>query len=174
MIRKLFVTAFVTLAFITLTVIPALAQSPDLGPDTANWNIENGWQIPVDVSQNQQSDWYDMGWETFIALMWPAQWSNWPAKAGNASGGQPDESADIRTAEPPYVAVWQTYLSPEQVFIANGAAPGTWDDPLNQVVNRNGLLVMDDFTKGGRVPWRSRRPGAFCLLISSTKTATSQ
>ena len=123
---------------------------------TATWSLAKGWQIPLGVPTNAtQDDWNELGWQTFIALSWPAQWSNWPAPStGGASGGEPDTGASITTAPTPYSAVWQTYLAPEQVFLANGADPGTWDTPTNtvetQVDPSTGatLLVLGGFSKG--------------------------
>ena len=122
---------------------------------TATWTLAKGWQLPVSVPANfTQDDWYDMGWETFIALNWPAQWSNWPATSADGSGGQPDESASITTATTPYAAVWQTYLAPEQVFLAEGADPGSWSVPNNQLTTQVDpatgatLPVLGGFSKG--------------------------
>lgn len=125
-------------------------------PTTATWTLAKGWQIPVSVPDNPtQADWYDMGWETFIALNWPAQWSVWPMQAPTGvSGGQPNESASITSAITPYAAVWQTYLAPEQVFLAKGATPGSWTVPNNQLSTRvdpatgNALPVLGGFSKG--------------------------
>ncbi len=123
---------------------------------TATWTLAKGWQIPVSVPDNPtQDDWYDMGWETFIALNWPAQWSGWPSKAPpGVRGGQPDESASITKAKTPYAAVWQTYLAPEQVFLANGADPGSWTAPNNPLTTKvdpttgKTLPVLGGFSKG--------------------------
>jgi len=133
----------VYLTFFLATLTFSCKNGPDNPPppqdpttattNTGNWTIDEGWQIPVDVSLDQQSDWYDMSWETFIALMWPAQWNNWPNAANNASAGQPDESKSIVDASNPkngpYVAAWQTYLSPDQVFLTDGADPVPGTNP---------------------------------------------
>ena len=128
-------------------------------PTTATWTLAEGWQMPVSVPSNyKQDDWYDMGWETFIALNWPAKWTSWPKTgAPGGSGGQPDENASITTARTPYTAVWQTYLAPEQVFLDKGADPGSWTAPNIQLATKvdatgKTLPVLGGFSKGVASP----------------------
>lgn len=53
-------------------------------------------------------------WQTFIYL-------NWPAKAGQR--GVPDSSAKFSA---PGVTVWESFMTADQVFLPNGAAPQPW------------------------------------------------
>lgn len=83
------------------------------------------WQMPIDVGNNPtQNDWLALGWQSFIALSWPAE------TGPGVSGGQPNKNLSItdpRAASLP--TVWMTFLSKEQVFQQNAADPGAWSSP---------------------------------------------
>lgn len=101
----------------------------------------NGWQVPVDVSNSynpSRNDWLELGWETFIALSWPA----------NSTGlaGQPDETVSI-TDFKIGPTVWSTYLAKEQLFQPLAADPGTWASPTNETITLNGLPVLNGWSK---------------------------
>ncbi len=82
------------------------------------------WVVPVDVQQPNptQTDWLNFGWQTFVAL-------DWPALTPNSGGvlGQPDTSASIgATANGAFVpAVWNTFRDVSTIMLANGADPGS-------------------------------------------------
>jgi hypothetical protein len=90
----------------------------------------NAWQVPVDVFPPSpsptpvptQNDWLNLGWQTFIAI-------DWPALSPNSGGqmGQPDTNAMIgaTAANGALVpAVWETYRDIGTVMLANGTDPG--------------------------------------------------
>lgn len=103
----------------------------------------DGWEVPVDVTDPTdptRNGWLALGWDTFVAL-------SWPAEAGGAPG-QPDEATSITdpaSADGP--VVWSTYLAKEQLLLAAGADPGTWDAPSNEALVNEGLRVFGGFTK---------------------------
>src|SRR5436190_23824353 len=84
------------------------------------------WLMPSDVGgAATDDDWLRFGWDSFVAVNWPAD-NRWPA-AG--AGGKPDKATTIgdpQAAARP--AVWQTYLAPGQVFRDNGQDPGDWNN----------------------------------------------
>ncbi len=91
----------------------------------------DAWQMPVDVVDSEsRKDWLEFGWNTFIALNWPAD-NEWP-KAGN--GGRPLMSMNITDKEATKKhTVWQTYLEPGQLFLDGANDPGIWDNPTEEV-----------------------------------------
>ncbi len=103
----------------------------------------NGWQVPVDVSNPTspaRADWLNLGWNTFVALSWPAQSKGEP--------GQPNERVSI--TDPQSAAgptVWLTYLAKEQLFQPKGADPGSWTSPTVTPATQDGLPVLDGFSK---------------------------
>ena len=102
-----------------------------------------GWQVPVDVANSgspSRADWLNLGWDTFVALSWPAQPQGIP--------GQPNQGVSItdpKAAVGP--TVWSTYLSKQQLFQPMGADPGTWAQPTLDPETQNGLPVLDGFSK---------------------------
>jgi hypothetical protein len=85
---------------------------------------DSSWVVPLDVdSPATQIGYYDFGWQTFVAL-------NWPADLG--ARGKPDMTATIGATGPdglPRPTVWQTYKEQFDLFLDNGATPGSWDSP---------------------------------------------
>ena len=157
LVLVVFVSSFLLSGCVQPTAERPTAERPtaESTTTTATWTLEQGWQVPVSVPENfTQDDWYDMGWETFIALNWPAQWASWPnTTAPEGIGGQPNENMSIKTATNSYPAVWQTYVDPEQVFLDEGADPGSWtalNNPLSTEVDSTGttLPVLGGFSKG--------------------------
>src|SRR5215471_10689592 len=108
---------------------PAPKQSPPAqGPKPPVSSA--AWQVPVDVFPPSpsptptpaQNDWLNLGWQTFIAL-------DWPALSPNAGGvmAQPDTSLSIgATASNGALipAVWNTYRDVSTIMLANGQDPG--------------------------------------------------
>jgi hypothetical protein len=91
----------------------------------------NSWQVPVDVNSNPtQNDYLNFGWQTMVALSWPAI-----APSSGGSMGQPDTNSTIgATASNGALVptVWETYRDISTVMLANGADPGTaWNLPVS-------------------------------------------
>ena len=93
------------------------------------------WVVPVDVSASPgpsqspsptQADWYNFGWQTFVALNWPSVTP--PPNAGGIVG-LPDTSLAIGAAgsnQALIPTVWLTYRSVANTMLAKGADPGAW------------------------------------------------
>lgn len=85
-----------------------------------------GWQIPFNVANGadaSQDDYYDFGWQSFIAL-------NWPSLTGER--GAPDPAKTIGAIGPdgaPLPVVWESYKTPEEVFLPYAATPPPWNSP---------------------------------------------
>lgn len=104
---------------------PAAATTVSLPP--------NSWQVPVDVNPAPppaipQANYLNFGWQTFVALSWPA--------LSPKSGGQraqPNTAAPIgqREANGALIpAVWDTYRDIDTVFLDKGVDPGaTYNQP---------------------------------------------
>lgn len=127
-----------TLALVVLIVLTTTCKREDSAPSiTATTETSttappsqsnlppNSWVVPVDVTNpppttpQPQSSYLNFGWQTFVAL-------NWPALKGGQSG-QPDP---IRTvgAQAPNKAfiptVWNTFRDLSTVMLPTGADPG--------------------------------------------------
>lgn len=105
----------------------------------ANKSPDKPWIMPFDANERyrpaepsttaapeltqQQID--EFAWQTFIAL-------NWPHKKGGERG-QPDTKQQLasilNTYEPNEMVVWETYMSPQTVFVAPQDWPVEWAQP---------------------------------------------
>jgi len=83
----------------------------------------NAWQVPVDVTTPAtQNDYLNFGWQTFIALTWPAL-----SPSNGGQNGQPDTSSTIGAvaSNGAYVpTVWATFRDLDTIMLDNGADPG--------------------------------------------------
>ncbi len=89
------------------------------------------WQVPVDVNSNpSQNDYLNFGWQTFVAINWPAV-----SPASGGSMGQPDTNSYIgATTQNGAIVptVWQTYRDLSTIMLATGADPGSqWNQPVS-------------------------------------------
>lgn len=118
-------------AIFTILLLAQFSHIPSDAIGVVDPIPDNGWEMPVDVPANPtRSDWLQFGWESFVALNWPAD-NNWP-KAGD--GGKPNSAMNITDKEAlDQPTVWQTYLEPGQLFLENGEDPGTWDQPHKSI-----------------------------------------
>ncbi len=105
-------------------------QDPKPTADVTNPTIS--WKVPVEVSDTPnatQNDYYNFGWQSFIALNWPSS---------DAYRGMPDTTQSIgaKTAAGSYIpAVWERWKEQYDIFLPYGKNPGPWD-----------WLVTDDKT----------------------------
>ena len=86
----------------------------------------NSWVVPVDVASSTptQTDWWNFGWQTFVAL-------NWPSAATPASGvsGLPDTQLSIGASSANQAMIptaWLTYRSVANTMLPAAADPGSW------------------------------------------------
>lgn len=85
----------------------------------------NSWQVPVDVSGTPpvpQSNYTDLGWQTFVALSWPAL-----SPSNGGQNGQPDTSSTIgaTASNGAFVpTVWATFRDLDTIMLDNGVDPG--------------------------------------------------
>jgi hypothetical protein len=91
----------------------------------------NSWQVPVDVNSSpSQNDYLNFGWQTMVAVSWPAL-----SPSSSGSMGQPDTNSNIgaTAANGALVpTVWQTYRDVSTVMLANGTDPGLqWNQPVS-------------------------------------------
>jgi hypothetical protein len=95
----------------------------------------SSWIVPVDVANAstspspspapQQSDWLNFGWQTFVALNWPA---TAPATTSGISG-LPNTQLSIGAQNPDQSmvpTVWLTYRSDANTMLAGAQDPGPW------------------------------------------------
>jgi len=87
----------------------------------------NAWQVPADVTPTPpppvaQSAYTDFGWQTFVALSWPAL-----SPASGGQNGQPDTNSTIgaTAANGAFVpTVWATFRDLDTIMLDNGVDPG--------------------------------------------------
>lgn len=77
------------------------------------------WQMPVEVYDTTQLDYAIFGWQSFIALNWPADTSY---------RGKPDTTKNINASNPTVPTVWETFRLKEETFLSGAANPGAWND----------------------------------------------
>lgn len=133
----------------------AAASQADLPP--------NAWVVPVDVTDpppttpQPQGAYLHFGWETFVAL-------NWPAKA-NGANGQPDSAATIGARAPNGAmipTVWRTFRDVRTVMLEQGADPGPYTKTTKTVTIPPGCPPIDT---------AQTAPGFQPLVIDATKIA---
>ncbi len=137
--KKESVVAIVVLCLVALVALKlasnqpsARASNPEPAAPTAKGSVSpTAWQVPVDVPTKTptQTDWLNFGWQTFVAL-------DWPALSPNSQGvmGQPDTNSTIgaTAANGALVpAVWSTFRDVSTIMLANGTDPGaTYNQPV--------------------------------------------
>ena len=87
----------------TGTPVPQTDLSPDIPTD-----------LPTDPTQDQVDE---FAWQMFVAVNWPA---------GTTMRGEPDRTKVIGQ---PGTVVWDTYKTPEEVFLPGGTPPPDWNTP---------------------------------------------
>lgn len=115
------------------------------------------WKVPVNVNNGanaSQQDYYNFGWQTFIAINWPA----------NASyRGMPDTTKMIGAVDKngnPIPVVWEAWQEQYQIFLDHALNPGPWNEPdlgcngfklglkrLSMFAKSDGSEVFDDFNE---------------------------
>lgn len=79
------------------------------------------WLVPVDITDtSEQVNYYKFGWQTFVALNWPAD---------PAYRGKPDTSLQIGASVNGELlkVVWEAWKEQYEVFLPQGVNPGPWD-----------------------------------------------
>lgn len=96
---------------------PKIEVQPDvLLEDEASSLPARSFMVPVNVPDtSQQSDYYHFGWQSFIALNWPAD----PSVTGN-----PDTTKNI--GDNAEMLVWEAYKEKFEIFKANAIQPNAW------------------------------------------------
>jgi hypothetical protein len=110
----------------TLTLSLVLADLfTDFGPVNADATppASPPWVMPVEVQNPTQAAWNDFGYQSFIALIWPA--------SGNYRGEPNPEllpgATDNKGAFLP--TVWETYNQPSELFLPRATPPPGWNAP---------------------------------------------
>jgi len=81
------------------------------------------WQVPVEVADTPnpaQTDYYTLGWQSFIGLNWPTD---------SAYRGEPDTTKTIGAADAAgnqLPTVWESWKEQFDVFLPNGLKPAPW------------------------------------------------
>lgn len=84
------------------------------------------WKMPMEVFDTTQENYAKLGWQSFIALNWPADLSY---------RGKPDTTKRINA---PGVRVWETFRLKEEMILPNAQQPDTWNGN-----GGNGLAARD-------------------------------
>lgn len=97
------------------------------------------WKVPVDIQDtSKQVNYYDFGWQSFIALNWPADPSY---------RGKPDTTARIgANANGEFLkVVWESWKEQYEVFLPQGVNPGVWNNGYPNAAHN--LKVLRMFSK---------------------------
>jgi hypothetical protein len=84
------------------------------------------WKMPAEVFDTTQENYAKLGWQSFIALNWPADLSY---------RGKPDTSKSIGDAG---VRVWETFRLKEEMILPDAQRPDSWNGS-----GGNGLAARD-------------------------------
>lgn len=133
------------LAFLVLlTQIGCKPQPPGPDPNPGPVVTDSSWVVPIDVSSNPtQADYYNFGWQSFVALNWPADLSY---------RGKPNRGESIGAMGKdgfPQTVVWQTWQEQFSLFLPNGVFPGEWNDQ-DEGCNSDGIggyIFLSMFSK---------------------------
>lgn len=91
-------------------------SAPETETATAPGINAGSAQLPADIDEQSQLVADVFSWETFIAMCWPA---NTATCGPDTTGGK-----SILSGTGP--VVWETYLTPEQVFVSPSSSPDPW------------------------------------------------
>ena len=95
---------------------PTLETETELGGSGSSSLPARSFIVPVSVPDtSNQTDYYEFGWQSFIALNWPAN----PAARGN-----PDTTKQFGASA--NKVVWEAYKEKSAIFKSNAAAPSAW------------------------------------------------
>lgn len=128
--RSIFIVAVVSIVSCSSgsqkeTDLKSSAPGPKIG--------SNAWTVPVDVSNPtnpSQNDWFNLAWQTFIAINWPAV-----APTPSTNLGQPDTTKTIGAVASNGAmipTVWVTYRGLSTIMLAKGKDPGPWNSGMQQ------------------------------------------
>lgn len=106
------------------TPAPAPVAAPAPEPEVAA--APSPWVVPVDVnnaSSPSQADFYDLGWQSLVALSWPAL-----APSASQGGGAPDTTLSLGASAggATVPAVWSTWRDLDGIMLAGATDPGAW------------------------------------------------
>ena len=93
--------------------------------ETLNATAALTWKVPVEIADTPnatQNDYYDFGWQTFVAINWPEN---------NAYRGMPDSTLSIGAKDGSgqlLNVVWEAWKEQYEIFKPSAADPGGWND----------------------------------------------
>ena len=128
-----------------LAIAPALlwlancSETPKDKDDTVVTSNPLTWKVPVDIQDtSRQVNYYEFGWQSFVALNWPADPSY---------RGKPDTTAQIgaNVNGDLLKVVWESWKEQYEIFLEDGVNPGNWND--NYTNNAKNLKVLKMFSK---------------------------
>lgn len=104
------------------------------------------WIVPVNPDHDSlasQWDYYKLGWQTFIAINWPANPSY---------RGMPDSTLSLGAADGngnPLPVVWEAWQEQYNIFLPGAINPGPWNDADSGCNGgKLGLKLLRQFSKG--------------------------
>ncbi len=137
--KKTLVAVAVLLPFLfMLMACPGKQEKPDV----VSSNNATPWMVPVEVADTPnatENDYYNFGWQTFIALNWPASLSYRGKPDSSLALGAKDATGNM------YPAVWETWKEQYDIFLANAINPGPWNWMLQN--NAAPVKVLRMFSK---------------------------
>ena len=160
--RSIFIAAVVSVVSCSSgsqkeTDLKSSAPGPTIGSNSST--------VPVDVSNPtnpSQNDWFNLAWQTFIAINWPAV-----APTPSTNLGQPDTTKTIgaQASNGAMIpTVWVTYRGLNTTMLAQGKDPGAWNSgmpqppagcaaaPPNSVAPGFQPIILDMYSKFSKAP----------------------
>jgi hypothetical protein len=140
------------------------ARQSDVPPPLAStttaltrWKLSPEPPLDLETEQPTQTDVDDFAWRSFVALNWPAS---------ELEPGKPDRKRHI--GESAKAIVWETWKSPEQVFLPGGKRPAGWDEAAGELSSKCSSIGEDSSPK---LLVRSAKAGDQVLLHVRAKQA---
>ena len=115
-------------------LLPAVALATVTLRPTVPTDVSRGLQGPDIHTTQIATD--DFAWQEFVALSWPAR----VGQRGVAEASKPFGAAGLR--------VWETWKTPEELFLPEGVEPPPWESPLprERSLTENLQAVQSDGT----------------------------
>lgn len=141
----------IRLLLLLIVVVAALSTAPgffscNTTAESAGTLPARSWIVPVNPDHDSlasQWDYYKLGWQTFIAINWPANASYRGMPDSTLTLGATDGNGNL------IPVVWEAWQEQYNIFLPNAVNPGPWNEPdYGCNGNQLGLKLLRQFSKG--------------------------
>lgn len=134
-----------TVAVTALAVTSVITSSCNSNEDKSDLPPRS-WIVPINPDNDSlasQVDYYKLGWQSFIAINWPAN----PSYRGMPDSTLPLGAADMNGNLLP--VVWEAWQEQYNIFLPGAVNPGPWNDSDSGCNGgKLGFKLLRQFSKG--------------------------